>query len=344
MLFVFGKSLPRSLSAYFSQRAAADGHKVIHEDSLERYKSSEAYAGFIGVTKEELKDQPVVMFQSFAAANGQTANDFSVQLLMGAHTLKKYGAGPIWAINPFGPYARQDQEREGKLDSVGSEWFAQMMPVNGIVGYSTIEIHSELAKGYIEDALGEDNVFSIDPTDIILEDLAQFELYKPVVASPDKGANQRADILAGRLGADRFQIDKERKEVTNVTITGHRGDVKGRDVILVDDMIDTGGTIRGAIELLKDQGARRVFVYSAHPVLSEGWLEKLVQMNVGKSDAVVDRIQFVDTIDRSGDLDELADKYGSKAVEHIGFLSSAETLYDHVTNVVANNSKMKPKP
>lgn len=342
MLFVIGKSIPRSISAYFTRMAAKDGHKVVHEDSLSRYKSSEANANLLGISKEDIEDQPAVVLQSFAETNGQTANDYSTQMLMVGHTLRKYGAGPIWAINPFGGYARQDQEREGKMDSVGAEWFAEMLPVNGYVGYSTIEIHSDIALGYLKENLGEDNVFSIDPTDLIMEDLSQFQLYKPVVASPDKGANQRADILADRIGADRFQIDKERKEITNVSIKGHSGDVKDRDVILVDDMIDTGGTIRQAVKLLKEEGARRVFIYAAHGVLSEGGLEELVKMNAPDLAPLIDRLQFVDTIDRSDELIALEQKYSERATDHIGFLSSAKTLYDHVTKVVANNPKMKP--
>lgn len=338
MLFLFGRSLPQSFSRYFTSRAEKDGHRVIFA-SMGDFSSGEAFCE-LRVPEHELKDQQVIVFQSLARMGGFSANDFSTQMLLAGHTLKNYGAGKLWAVTPFGPYARQDQKREGRQDSVASDWFAKMLFCNGFAGCTTVEIHSEKALAYLKTHLGNENAFSLAPTAIFKGDAQKLNLANPVVASPDKGANARADALAETLGAERFSIDKKRSEITHTKITGHRGNVKDRDVLIVDDMGDTMGTAINAAKLIKSEGARRVFFYAAHPVLSTpAWdsLAKALQENILNSAG------FCNTIARQAELEDFAQQYGPELAKKVRFLGVEQMLYEHVTGAVANHSAMQPE-
>lgn len=336
MLFLFGRSIPKDLSQYFVTRAKEDGHRTLFA-SMGKFASSEAFSELRGISREELSGQPIVVMDSFAQTGDFSANDiFAMDLILG-NTLKRYGAGPVWLINPFGPYARQDQEREGKMDSVGCDAIAQALSVN-YDGISSVELHSVKAKSLMQDHFGENNVFTIDPTEIFVEDLSQFQLTDPVIVSPDKGANARADALADALDADRAHVDKERKEIINTRITGFAGDVTGRDAIVVDDMADTFGTAGNSLRFIKEKGALRVMFYSAHPVLSgPAWdnLAKLIR------DGVVDRVGFGNTIARNAEFENFSQQHGPDIASKVHFLNTGDVLYRHVTETIASHPAMQ---
>ncbi len=336
MLLLFGRSLPQNLSRYFSDRAAQDGHRVIFA-SMGNFPSSEAFSELRALPAEDLKGQPVVVFQSFAQAGEFSANDYFVQMLWAGDTLKRYGAGPLWAIAPFGPYTRQDQERAGKMDSVACEAAAKHLAMD-FEGLSAIELHSEKARKLMEDRFGQGRVFSIDPTEVFLRDLQTQSLQNPVVVSPDKGANARADTLAKKLGADRFYVDKERSEIVNTKVAGSSGDVENRDAVMVDDMADTFGTGANSAKLVRSKGASRIFFYSAHPVLSGPAWDRLAKL-MGEGD--IDRVRFGNTIARNAEAENFAQQYGPDIADKIGFLGMEEVLYNHVNKVIAHHPAMK---
>lgn len=337
MLFLFGRSLPKSLSRYFSDRAAEDGHRVIFA-SMGNFPSSEAFSELRGFSPDDMKGQAVVVFQSLADAGDFSANDYFTQMLWAGDTLKRYGAGSLWAVTPFGPYTRQDQERAGKMDSVACDAAAKHLALD-FEGLSTIELHSEKAGKLMEGRFGKDRVFSIDPTDIFVRDLQSLQLQNPVVVSPDKGANARADILAQALNADRFYVDKERSEIVKTTIAGSHGDVQGRDAIMVDDMADTFGTAANSAALVHEKGASRVFFYSAHPVLSGPAWDRLAKLI---DEGVLDRVRFGNTIARGAETENFAQQHGPDIADKIGFLGMEEALYRHVVDTVANHPAMMP--
>jgi ribose-phosphate pyrophosphokinase len=286
-----------------------------------------------------LERQPVAVFQSFARTNEFSANDHFTQMLFAGDTLKRYGAGPLWAIVPFGPYARQDQEREGRMDSVGCDVAARFLSQD-FEGISTIEIHSAKALTILENRFGPGNAFSIDPTDFFVADVKQFSLNQPVVVSPDKGANTRADALARYLGADRFFVDKERREIINTRIAGYHGEVAGRDAVMVDDMADTFGTAEKSARLVREKGASRVFFYAAHPVLSNPAWERLAKL-IG--DGIIDHVGLGDTVARSAEFENFRQQYGHAVADKISFLATHDLLYRHVKEMVAPHPAMQRK-
>lgn len=336
MLFLFGRSLPKNLSRYFSDRAAEDGHRVIFA-SMGNFPSSEAFSELRGFSPDDLKGQPVVVFQSLAGAGDFSANDYFTQMLWTGDTLTRYGAGPLWAVTPFGPYTRQDQEREGKMDSVACDAAAKHLALN-FKGLSTIELHSEKAGALMEKRFGEGRVFSVDPTEIFVRDLQSCSLQDPVVVSPDKGANARADALARALGADRFYVDKKRSEIVRTTIADSHGNVKERDAIMVDDMADTFGTAANSATLVRNKGASRVFFYSAHPVLSGPAWDRLAKLI---DEGILDRVRFGNTIARGAEAEYFVQQNGHDIASKIDFLGVEEALYRHVNEVVAVHPAMK---
>lgn len=331
MDLLFGRSIPASLSRDFKDHAANDGHNVIYA-SMDQFISTEPFC--------ELKDfkagNPAIVFQSMAEAGGFSASDHFTHALLAGHTLKKYGAGPLWLVTPFGPFARQDQERDGKFDSLACEMAAETLSLyyNGV---STIEIHSEKAKALLEKSFGAGNVFSLDPTQTFADELLQQNMQQISVISPDKGANSRADDLANVLGASRYWIDKKRN-VIETQITGSKGDVKGRDAVLVDDMFDTVGTADNGIRLVHAEGSASNRIRGAHPVLSgQGWdrLAKLIE------DEIVDDIKFLNTIARAAERENFAQKYGPHITDKVEFINVGELLRDHVNNDIANHPNMQ---
>ncbi|MCD8563353.1 MAG: ribose-phosphate diphosphokinase [Alphaproteobacteria bacterium] len=336
MWFLFGRSIPKDLSQHFASRAAQDGHKVIFA-SMGNFLSGEGFCELRGFDAAELKGQPVVVLQSLAQTENFSANDFFTQTLWAGDTLKRYGAGPLWAVTPFGPYARQDMERTGKMDSVACEAAARHLALD-FNGLSAVELHSTKGKALLETHLGAGHVFSLDPTGLFVQDLQNFTLKNPVVVSPDKGANARADALAQALNADRFYIDKERSEVINTKIIGSQGDVENRDAIMVDDMADTFGTAAGGIKLLREKKASRVFFYSAHPVLSGPAWDNLAKL---LSTGALDQARFGNTIARSAALESFAQQHGPEMARKIGFINTADLLYDHLTTTIAQHPAMQ---
>lgn len=337
MLFLFGRSMPVGLTRYFAEKARDNGDRVMFA-SMGSFGSSEAFSE-LKVSPDVLHGQPVAVFQSLAQAGDFSANDYFTQMLIAGDTLKRYGAGPLWAVVPFGPYARQDQERAGKMDSVACDAAARFLSQD-YVGISTVEIHSAKAQNLLENRFGAANVFSINPTGIFEQDTASFQLRLPVVVSPDQGANARADSLAAVLGADRFYVDKVRSEIINTRIAGSRGEVAGRDAIMVDDMVDTFGTAMKSAELVRGKGASRVFFYASHPVLSHPAWERLAKL-VG--DGVIDHVGLGDTVARGAEFENFRQQYGPAIADKISFVPTQGLLYRHVKEIVAPHPAMQRK-
>ena len=334
MLFLFGRSLPQGFSSYFTQRAAQDGHAVIFA-SMGNFPSSEAFSEL----KDQIAGQPVAVIQSLAQVGSFSANDMFTQMLFAADTLKRYGAGPLWAVTPFGPYARQDQERPGKMDSVGCAAAARHLALD-FAGISTIELHSTKAKALMEESFGSGNVYSVDPTQAYIDDInAQGGATDPVVVSPDKGANLRADLLAEKLPAGRAYVDKERSEVVHTRIVGAHGDVKGHNAIMIDDMADTLGTADNSARFLAKQGAASVFFYATHPVLSAPAWERLAKLI---DEGVLKGARFGNTIARTAEHAQFAQQYGPDIADKVGFVGMEALMYDHLVNEVARHPAMRP--
>jgi ribose-phosphate pyrophosphokinase len=215
-----------------------------------------------------------------------------MQLFLAAHHLSQDGA-KVHAVIPYLGYARQDKQfMPGEVVSLGV--ISHLLRSCGVVRVTTVDIHS--AVGLALFAMPTYSVSAI-PT------LAQYikknlNLSSPVVISPDFGASKRTEAFATLYGAEHLQFAKERDRVTGeVRIDAGEMNVKGRDVVIVDDMISTGATIRAAAEKLRKAQASKIVVSCVHPLLVEDAYEKLIEAGVDEiigTNTVPSRVSKVD--------------------------------------------------
>ncbi len=194
----------------------------------------------------------------------EPTNDNLMELLVMIDALRLSSARRITAVIPYYGYARQDRRPRAARVPISARLTAKMITTAGADRVLTMDLHADQVQGFFD--IPVDNIYS-SPT--LLEDIRHQNYKNQIIVSPDVGGVVRARALAKRLGdADLAIIDKRRPEANVAQVMNIIGDVKGRDCILVDDLVDTAGTLCKAAEALKEQGATKVVAYCTHPVLS----------------------------------------------------------------------------
>jgi ribose-phosphate pyrophosphokinase len=190
-----------------------------------------------------------------------TSNDFLMELLVITDALRRASAKRITAVVPYFGYARQDRKHDGRVP-ITAKLVANLMTTAGIDRLLTVDLHAQQIQGFFD--IPVDHLLALP---VQLRHLQSLGLQDPVVVSPDTGSIKIADVLARRLGAGLAIIDKRRKGDSQVEVANVIGDINGRDVVLVDDMITTAGSMANAIAVANDRGARRVVPVCSHGVL-----------------------------------------------------------------------------
>ena len=231
---------------------------------------------------ENVRGADVFIIQSTCAPT----NDNLMELIVMVDALRRASAGRITAVIPYFGYARQDRRVRSARVPITAKVVADLLSTVGIDRVLTCDLHAEQIQGFFD--VPVDNAFG---SPVLIDDiLKKTDLVNPIVVSPDIGGVVRARAVAKLLNdTDMAIIDKRRPRANVAQVMHIIGDVADRDCILVDDMIDTGGTLCKAAEALKERGARRVFAYATHPVFSGKAAENLA------SDAL-DEIVVTDTI------------------------------------------------
>ncbi|ANF16965.1 ribose-phosphate pyrophosphokinase [Buchnera aphidicola (Schlechtendalia chinensis)] len=212
-------------------------------------------------------------------------NDNLMELIVMVDALRRASAGRITAVIPYFGYARQDRRVRSSRVPITAKVIADFFSSIGIDRVLTVDLHAEQIQGFFD--VPVDNVFG---SLILLEDMLKIDLKNPIVVSPDIGGVVRARAIAKLLhDTDMAIIDKRRPNSNVSQVMNIIGDVINRDCILVDDMIDTGGTLCKAAEALKDRGAKRVFAYATHPIFSGNAAENL-------QNSAIDEVVVCDTI------------------------------------------------
>lgn len=199
--------------------------------------------------------------------------------------LRRASAGRITAVIPYFGYARQDRRVRSARVPITAKVVADFLSNVGVDRVLTIDLHAEQIQGFFD--VPVDNAFG---TPILLADMQTRDFHDPVVVSPDIGGVVRARATAKLLDdIDLAIIDKRRPKANVAKVMNIIGDVKDRDCIIVDDMIDTGGTLAKAAEALKEHGARKVYAYATHAIFSGRAPENLEA-------SVIDEIIVTDSI------------------------------------------------
>ena len=230
---------------------------------------------------ENVRGSDVFIIQSTCAPT----NDNLIELIVMVDALRRASAGRITAVIPYFGYARQDRRVRSARVPITAKVVADFLSSVGVDRVLTVDLHAEQIQGFFD--VPVDNVFA---SPVLLDDMRKREFQAPVVVSPDIGGVVRARAIAKLLNdADLAIIDKRRPKANVAQVMHIIGDVRDRDCIIVDDMIDTGGTLCKAAEALKEQGARRVFAYATHPVFSGNAAENI-------TNSVIDELIITDTI------------------------------------------------
>ena len=197
-------------------------------------------------------------------------NDNLMELLVMIDAFKRASAERITAVLPYYGYARQDRKVQGRVP-ITAKLVADLLTAAGVDRVLALDLHAGQIQGFFN--IPVDHLFAGPP--VIVEYLLKKDLRDPVVVAPDAGGVERARAIAKRLNAGLAIIDK-RRDRPNVAVMMHLiGDVKDKDAIVIDDMIDTAGTLVQAVGALELEGARRIIAGGVHAVLSGPAIERL---------------------------------------------------------------------
>ena len=217
--------------------------------------------------QENVRGEDVFVLQSTSAP----ANDHLMELLILIDALKRASARRITAVVPYFGYARQDR-KPGPRTPISAKLVANMIVRAGADRVLTLDLHALQIQGFFD--IPTDNLFAAP---VMVQDIKQiFGENNLIVVSPDVGGVVRARGLAKRIDAPLAIVDKRRERPGESEVMNVIGDVKGRTCIMVDDIVDSGGTLVNAAEALLDQGANLVTAYISHGVLSGGAVARIM--------------------------------------------------------------------
>jgi len=257
---------------------------------------------------ENVRGKDVFVIQPTCAPT----NDSIMELLLMADALHRASANRITAVVPYYGYARQDRRVRSARVAISAKVVADMISAVGVNRVLTVDLHAEQIQGFF--SIPVDNVYG---SPVLTEDIVRQNYENLLVVSPDVGGVVRARAVAKQLNVDLAIIDKRRPTANEAQVMHIIGDVEDRSCLIVDDMVDTAGTLCKAAEALKDHGAKRVMAYATHPILSGPAIENI-------EGSALDSLVVTDTIPLSD---------AAKQCSRIRQLSMAKLLAESIRRV-----------
>jgi ribose-phosphate pyrophosphokinase len=239
-------------------------------------------------------------------------NDNIMELLIMVDALKRASAGRITAAIPYFGYARQDRRPRSARVPITAKLVANMLQAAGVQRVLTVDLHADQIQGFFD--IPVDNIYAAP---VLLDHLEKQKYENLMVVSPDVGGVVRARAFAKRLECDLAIIDKRRPKANVSEVMNIIGEVEGRTCVIMDDIVDTAGTLCKAAQALKENGAKRVMAYCTHAVLSGPAISR-----INESD--LDELVVTDTIPLSDE---------ARACSRIRSVSIAELLADTMLRI-----------
>ncbi len=223
--------------------------------TLSRFSDGEMFVEIL----ENVRGQDVFVLQPTC----HPTNDHIMELLLIVDALRRASAGRITAVVPYFGYARQDRRPNSARVPISAKVVADLFTTAGVDRVVTVDLHADQIQGFF--SIPVDNLYA---SPLYIEDIQAQPFEEPVIVSPDVGGVLRARAYAKRLGCELAIIDKRRPKPNQSVAMQIIGEVQGRACIIIDDMIDTAGTLCAASNALKAQGAKTVMAYATHAILS----------------------------------------------------------------------------
>ncbi len=244
------------------------------EVQLDRFANGELYARFA----ESVRGADAFVVQShLSVPDGLSINDYILEQLVMIDALKRASAKRITAVVPYYPYSRSDKKTLSR-EPIGAKLIADLYEVAGVNRIMSVDLHTGQIQGFFDDPF--DHLTAMPLIEQWLDDNVPAD--HRVIVTPDAGRVGLVEKFAGHLDAP-IAILHKRRDPTEHNVSETReviGDVEGRTAILIDDMIDTAGTICGAAKLLKERGAARVIACATHPLFSGPAIERLADSEI----------------------------------------------------------------
>ena len=269
--------------------------------------------------QENVRGEDVFVIQSTSFP----ANDNLMELLIIIDTLKRASAKRITAVIPYFGYARQDR-KPGPRTPITSKLIANMIDKAGANRVLTMDLHAGQIQGFFD--IPTDNLFAAPTLTTNIKNKIKDNI--PIVVSPDVGGVVRARIIASRIGADLAIVDKRREKAGQSEVMNIIGDVSGRSCFIIDDIVDSAGTLCNASDALLEQGAIDVYAYVTHGVLSGEAVERVNKSSLTKL-IVTDTIEESDLVIKSDKIEVISiSSLLGEAIKRISDEKSVSSLFD----------------
>ena len=263
---------------------------------------------------ENVRGKDVFVIQSTSFPT----NDNLMELLFLVDSLKRSSAARITAVIPYFGYSRQDRRARSMRVPISAKVVANLVSSVGTGRVLTIDLHSDQEQGFFD--IPVDNIYA---SPILVSDIWKKKINNLTIVSPDTGGVVRARAIAKQLDTDRFAIvDKKREKANESEVMNVIGDVSDSTCVIVDDMVDTAGTLSKASVALKEKGAKKVLAYATHPVLSGRAIDNI-------ENAEIDELVVTDTINLSD---------AAKASKRVRQLSVSHLLGESIIRVHTEES------
>ena len=269
---------------------------------------------------ENVRGKDVFVIQPTCAPT----NDSIMELLLMADALHRASANRITAVIPYFGYARQDRRVRSARVAISAKVVADMIGAVGVNRALTVDLHAEQIQGFF--SIPVDNVYG---SPVLTDDIERQNYENLIVVSPDIGGVVRARAVAKKLNVDLAIIDKRRPAANVAQVMHIIGDVAGRTCLIVDDMVDTAGTLCKAADALKEHGAARVVAYSTHPVLSGPAIKNIENSNLD-SLVVTDTIPLSEEAKNCGRIRQLSmAKLLAESIRRVSNEESISAMFDN---------------
>ena len=274
---------------------------------------------------ERVRGKDVFIIQSTCAPT----NDNLMEIVLMADALKRASAERITACIPYFGYARQDRRPRSTRVAISARVVANMLESIGISRVIIMDVHAAQIQGFFD--IPVDNIYA---SPILLKDIAERHYENLIVVSPDIGGVVRARALAERLGCELSIIDKRRPRPNESEVMNLIGSVEGKNCIIMDDIVDTAGTLTKAAEALKERGAKTVAAYCTHPVLSGPAVERIMASSLDEL-VVTDTIPLSESARKCGRIRQLScDAVLAETLRRVSSGESVMSLFDELDKKV----------